>query len=63
MMLYIPNEEKIKDYLVAIVEYYETGSYQKFKRYFIDAYAETIDSILAVEESRIREASMPLRDS
>jgi Fic family protein len=61
MMLYIPNEEKIRDYLVAIVEYYETGSYNKFKRYFIDAYSETIESILAVEESKRREASMPLR--
>jgi Fic family protein len=61
MMLYIPNEEKIKDYLVAIVEYYETGSYQKFKRYFMDAYAETIESILVVEESRVNEANLPLR--
>jgi Fic family protein len=60
-MLYIPNEEKIKDYLVAIVEYYETGSYQKFKRYFMDAYTETIESILAVEERRVRELNLPLR--
>ena len=60
-MLYIPNEEKIGEYLRAIVEYYETGSYRKFKRYFIDAYRETIESILAVEESKRREASMPLR--
>jgi Fic family protein len=61
MMLYIPNEEKIGDYLKAIVEYYETGSYYRFKRYFVDAYAEAIGAILAVEESRRREASMPLR--
>ena len=62
MMLYIPNEEKIKDYLVAIVEYYETGSYQKFKRYFMDSYAETVESILAVEESRMREKRLPFRE-
>jgi len=60
-MLYIPNEEKIGDYLKAIVEYYETGSYHRFKRYFIDAYRETIEAILAVEESKRREASLPLR--
>ncbi len=60
-MLYIPNEEKIGDYLKAIVEYYETGSYHRFKRYFMDAYRETIEAILSVEESKRREASLPLR--
>ncbi len=60
-MIYIPNEEKIKEYLVAIVEYYETGSYGKFKRYFIEAYRETVDAIVAVEESKKREKSEPLR--
>ena len=62
MMLYIPNEEKVGDYLKAIVTYYETGSYTKFKRYFIESYAETIESIVTVEESRLREINLPLRD-
>lgn len=60
-MLYIPNEEKIRDYLVAIVEYYETGAYHRFKRYFMDAYRETIESILLVEESKLKERTSPLR--
>ena len=60
-MLYIPNEEKIREYLIATVEYYETGSYQKFKRYFIDAYRETVEAIVAVEESKEREKNSPLR--
>ena len=60
-MLYVPNEEKISDYLKAIVEYYETGSYHRFKRYFIEAYKETIEVIMAVEESKRREAILPLR--
>ncbi|MCH9739476.1 MAG: Fic family protein [Epsilonproteobacteria bacterium] len=61
-MIYIPNEEKIKEYLVAIVEYYETGNYDKFKRYFIEAYQEVAETILAVEESKKLERSKPLRE-
>ena len=60
-MIYIPNEEKIREYIVATVEYYETGSYAKFKRYFIEAYKETVDAIVAVEESKERERHEPLR--
>ena len=60
-MLYIPNEEKIGEYLRAIVEYYETGSYYKFKRYFMEAYKETIMAIVLVEESKAKELTQPLR--
>lgn len=62
-MIYIPNEEKVRDYLVAIVEYYETGSYDKFKEYFIASYREIVEAIVAVEESRKHEQNMPLRDT
>lgn len=47
--------------MVATVEYYETGSYDKFKRYFIEAYQEIIEAIIAVEASRERERNEPLR--
>ncbi|CAA6818293.1 MAG: Huntingtin interacting protein E-like protein [uncultured Sulfurovum sp.] len=60
-MVYIPNEEKIREHLVATVEYYETGSYDKFKCYFIETYKETVEAIVAVEESKEREKNEPLR--
>ena len=60
-MVYIPNEEKIREYLVAIVEYYETGSYDKFKSYFIESYKETVEAIVAVEKSKEREKREPFR--
>jgi len=46
---------------VAIVEYYEIGSYSKFKHYFIEAYRATVDAIVAVEASREHERNEPLR--
>lgn len=62
-MLYIPNEEKISEYLASIVSYYETGRYDKFKSYFIDEYKETVDKILAVENAKKQEQVLPLRSS
>ena len=50
MMLYIPNEEKIGEYLRAVVEYF-------MRRVLIIG----LNAILSVEDSRRREASMPLR--
>ena len=48
-MIYIPNEEKVKEYLQAIVSYYETGDHSLFKEYFIHSYKKIIDKILEVE--------------
>jgi len=60
-MLYIPNEERISAYLKAIVFYYETGDYSKFRKYFIEEYKETIDTIFLVEKSKAEEMSRGLR--
>jgi len=54
-MLYIPHEERIGEYLESIVTYYETGSYSKFKSYFIDEYRETIETILEVKKAKEKE--------
>jgi Fic family protein len=48
-MLYIPKEERITEYLRAIVDYYESGNYQKFKDYFVETYRETILTIEEIE--------------
>ncbi len=34
-MLYIPHEERVKDYLEGVITYYEKGDYSVFKEYFI----------------------------
>lgn len=60
-MLYIPNEERVSEYLGAIVTYYENGSYDKFKTYFIKEYKETVDAVLFVENSKQQEQNRPLR--
>ncbi len=60
-MLYIPNEERVSEYLASIVAYYETGSYDRFKHYFINEYTETVDAILSVENAKKQEQSRPLR--
>jgi Fic family protein len=60
-MLYIPNEERISEYLSAIVAYYETGSYDKFKAYFISEYIQIVEDIVSVEEAKKQEQSRPLR--
>ena len=57
-MLYIPNEETISSYLDAIVTYYETGKYSKFKAYFIEEYKKTIESILSIENAKIEEQTI-----
>ena len=60
-MLYIPNEERVSEYLASVISYYETGKYDKFKAYFITEYKETIDAILAVENAKKQEQKRPLR--
>ncbi len=60
-MLYIPNEERVSEYLTSIVSYYETGRYDKFKAYFMKEYKETVDAILAVEKAKREEQNRPLR--
>jgi len=62
-MLYVPNEERVSEYLASVVSYYETGSYDKFKSYFINEYKETVDAILAVENAKKQEQARPLRRS
>ena len=51
-MIYIPDEESVKEYLSSIVSYYETGSYELFKKYFIHSYQKVINMILEVELSK-----------
>lgn len=60
-MLYIPNEEKVTDYLRATVTYYETGDYTLFKKYFIESYKETIEAIVYIQKRREEEKNLPLR--
>jgi Fic family protein len=62
-MLYIPNEEKVSEYLASVISCYETGSYDKFKSYFINEFKETVDAILAVENAKKQEQERPLRRS
>ena len=60
-ILYIPNEERVSEYLASIVSYFETGKYDKFKAYFITEYRETVDIILAVESAKEQEQNRLLR--
>ncbi len=60
-MLYIPSEERVSRYLASLVTYYETGSYDAFKAYFIDEYKEVVDDVLSVENAKIVEQNLPLR--
>ena len=55
LMIYIPDDESVKEYLRAIVSYYETGSYELFKKYFINSYKKVIDMIGEIETSRENE--------
>jgi Fic family protein len=48
-MIYIPDEEQIRNYLQAIVNYYETGDHTLFKKYFMDSYQKVIESIVEIE--------------
>ncbi len=54
-MIYIPDEESVKEYLKSIVTYYETGDYTLFKKYFIRSYKKVIEMIIEIEESRKNE--------
>ena len=56
-MIYIPDEESVKEYLKAIVNYYETGNYMLFKKYFIHSYRKVIEMIGEIEQSRVNEMS------
>jgi Fic family protein len=56
-MIYIPDEESVRQYLKSIVTYYETGDYTLFKKYFIHSYQKVIDMIMEIEESRRNETS------
>ncbi|MEA3315552.1 MAG: Fic family protein [Campylobacterota bacterium] len=56
-MIYIPDEQSVKEYLKSIVTYYETGNYTMFKRYFIDSYKKVIEMIIEIEEAREKETT------
>jgi len=48
-MLYIPDEQSVKEYLKAIVNYYETGNHNLFKKYFIANYEKVINMIEEIQ--------------
>jgi Fic family protein len=48
-MIFIPNEEEVREYLQAIISYYETGDHTLFKNYFINNYQKTINAILSIQ--------------
>ncbi len=60
-MLYIPNEERVSEYLKSIVSYYESGDYDAFKAYFIHEYQQTVHAVLSVEHAKKQEQARPLR--
>jgi len=57
-MIYIPDEESVKEYLKSIVSYYETGDYSLFKKYFISSYKKIVEMIVEIEESRKNEMTL-----
>jgi len=57
-MIYIPDEESVKEYLKSIVSYYETGDYVLFKKYFISSYKKVIEMIIEIEEARKNETNL-----
>jgi Fic family protein len=57
-MIYIPDEESVKEYLKSIVSYYETGDYTLFKKYFINSYKKVIEMIIEIEQSRENESRL-----
>ena len=56
-MIYIPDDESVKEYLKSIVTYYETGNYTLFKKYFINSYKKVIEMIVEIEQSRKNESN------
>jgi Fic family protein len=57
-MIYVPDDDSVKEYLRSIVHYYETGNYTLFKKYFISSYKKTIDMIIEIEKSRENERNL-----
>ena len=57
-MIYIPDEDSVKEYLKSIVNYYETGNYTLFKKYFINSYKKVIEMIIEIEQSRKNESNL-----
>lgn len=57
-MIFIPDEESVKEYLKSIVAYYETGNYTLFKKYFINSYKKVIEMIVEIEQSRENESKL-----
>ena len=56
-MIYIPDEESVKEYLKSIVTYYETGNHTLFKKYFINSYKKVVEMIVEIEISRENETT------
>jgi Fic family protein len=54
-MIYVPDEQSVKEYLKSIVRYYESGNYTLFKNYFIYSYKKVVDMIVEIERSRENE--------
>ncbi len=57
-MLYIPDEQSVKEYLKSIVNYYETGNHNLFQKYFINSYEKVIKMIKEVEISKQNESDI-----
>jgi Fic family protein len=57
-MIYIPDEDSVKEYLKSVVSYYETGSYDLFKKYFINSYRKVVEMIEEIEISRENEKTL-----
>ena len=56
-VIYIPDEESVKEYLKSIVAYCEIGNYALFKKYFINSYKQVIEMIVEIEQSRKNEST------
>ncbi|MEA2029962.1 MAG: Fic family protein [Campylobacterota bacterium] len=54
-MIYIPDEQSVKEYLKSIVTYYESGNHTLFKNYFLNSYKKVADMIVEIEKSRANE--------
>ncbi len=56
-LIFTPAEKNTKEYLRAIVDYYETGDHGLFVGYFIDSYKKIADMIVCIEQSRTDETN------
>lgn len=61
-MIFIPDESRVREYLQAIVKYYESGDHALFKAYFIDSYKRVIDDIIYIKSQRENEKSEGYRE-